>query len=565
MYIRTTKSQTSNLIKVYLVEGYRDENGKSKQRIIKCYGNLHELESKDPNILEKLRAEAKKMPSTTTTVSINFDTSKSNDTREKDKNYGYFFLEALYKQFKIDQFLKPYYEGSTKKNSIDEILKLLLFSRILNPASKRATVVKKDEFFTPFKVTLDATYEGLTKLSELSESLQLHLHQQVTENYGRDVSLVFYDVTNYYFETESESEMKKTGISKEKKKTPIVQMALAIDQKGIPVGYRLFPGNTHDSVTMIPTLEAMKKSYGLDRIILTADKGLNSGKNLLYLLKRGDGYIVSQKVRGASKSFIDSVIDDDCYHYNKSGSFKIKSFIRERSVKDEDGTTQILKEKVVSFWSSDFDAREKHKRERLEERIDEYLETPSKYKASNRYGIKKYLKEVQVDTTTGEVTEKKSKLSFDSKKYERDVALDGYYALITSEIDMADEEIIARYRGLWKIEESFRVVKSDLDGRPVYVRKDDRISGHFLVCFIALLFCRIIEIKIGGEYSIRRIQESLRKATCRKLAKGFYSLNKQDEVFRAIEKAFNVNLNYSDLRVEELKSKKEELLHNIKK
>jgi len=109
------------------------------------------------------------------------------------------------------------------------------------------------------------------------------------------------------------------------------------------------------------------------------------------------------------------------------------------------------------------------------------------------------------------------------------------------------------------------VIKSDLDGRPVYVRKDDRIAGHFLVCFIALLLCRILEMKIGGEYSSRRIQKSLRNATCRKLAKGFYSLNKQDEVFRAIEEAFGVNLNYSELRVEELKYKKKELLHNIKK
>ncbi|WP_330615954.1 IS1634 family transposase [Serpentinicella alkaliphila] len=197
--------------------------------------------------------------------------------------------------------------------------------------------------------------------------------------------------------------------------------------------------------------------------------------------------------------------------------------------------------------------------------MQEYLENPSKYKASNRYGVKKYLKEIEIDTYTGEVEDKKTLLEFEAAKYERDVALDGYYALVTSELEMPDEEIIERYRGLWKIEESFKVLKSDLEGRPVYVRREDRIEGHFLICFVALLISRILENKLKNKYSIKRIQESLRNATCRFITNGIYSLNKQDEIYRDIEKLFGVSLNYRNIRIEQIRSYRKEIVHNIKK
>ena len=563
MFIRVTKSPTAKFRKVYLVEGYRDENGKSKQRIIKKYGNLEELEAKDPDILHKLKEEAKLM--TKNQVKLTLNLGDSNDEMEFDRNYGYFFLEGLYKKLKLSQFFKT--KTSQSKHTFDlcKIFQLLLYGRILNPASKKATVEMQSQYFESFHVTLDSVYQSLTLMKDLKEDLQLHLHKQVSKIYGRDASLVFFDVTNYYFESEVEDNLRKVGISKENKKTPIVQMSLAIDRAGLPVGYELFSGNTHDSTMLIPALTAMKKRYNLNRIILTADKALNSGKNLAFLVENRDGYIVSQKVRGASKAFINTVLDEEGYVYNQTKTFKIKSFFRERKTKNENDQEIILKEKVVSFWSADFDSREKYKRAKLEEKIQEYLENPSKYKASNRYGIKKYLKEIEIDTATGEVEDKKTLLEFEVDKYERDVALDGYYTLVTSELEMTNEEIIERYRGLWKIEESFKVLKSDLEGRPVYVRRDDRIEGHFLICFVALLFARILQNKLENKYSINRIQQALKNATCRKITSGIYSLNKQNEVYKALENAFNVSLNYKNIRIEQMRSYRKGIVHNIKK
>ena len=563
MYIRLSKGNTAKFTKVYLVEGYRDENGKSKQRIIKSYGNLEELEAKDANILQKLKDEAKLM--TKNQVNITLNLSDSNEDMKSDQNYGYFFLERLYEDLEISRFFKKKARETKHTFDLDKIFQLLLYSRILNPMSKKATVKNQSKFFEPFNVTLDSVYESLSMMEGIKEDLQLHLHNEITKSCKRDTSLVFFDVTNYYFETDIEDNLKKPGISKEKKTTPIVQMSLAIDKEGLPVGYELFSGNTHDSTMLIPSMTKMKERYNLERIILTADKAINSGENLAFLVNNGDGYIVSQKVRGSSKAFIEKILEEDGYSYNKSNTFKIKSFLRERNTKDEYGENVLLKEKVVAFWSQDFDIREKHKREKLEDKINEYLKNPSKYKASNRYGIKKYLKEVEVNKITGELKDKKTILKFEKEKYERDVALDGYYAIVTSELKMSNEEIIDNYRGLWKIEESFKVLKSDLEGRPVYVRREDRVEGHFLLCFVALLMSRLLENKLEQKYSVRKIQNALKNANCRKITSGIYSLNKQDEVYKALENTYDVSLNFMNTRIEQIRSYRKEIVHNIKK
>lgn len=556
MYIRLTKSGPSGKTKVYLVEGYRNENGKSRQRIVKKYGNLEDLQAKDPNILEKLRAQAKEVPKNEVQLSLNL--SDPNSEKAADKNYGYFFLEKIYNELEISEFLRDYSFQKTHKYDLDQILKLLVFSRILKPESKQKTFESRNEFFSPFKCTLNSVYRSLAKMDEIKEDLQVHLNRKVSETYGRDAALVFYDVTNYYFETEIEGDLKRRGMSKENKRSPIVQMGLLIDSNGLPIAYKLFPGNTNDVSTLEPFLSEVKEKYKLGRIILTADKGLNSGNNLSLLLSNQDGYIVSQKVRGASKAFVDEVLNEDGYVYNNSKTFKIKSFVRERMINNE-----VVKEKCVCFWSKNHDDREKKKRVKLEERLIEYLNIPTLYKASNRYGLKKYLKLQTVDKETGVINEIEPYLEFEKDKYLRDRALDGYYVLITSELDMSNEDIIKKYRGLWKIEESFKVLKSDLEGRPVFVRRNDHIQGHFLVCFIALLISRIIEMKLNYKHSIKSIQDSLLKASCRHVNKSIYSLNKQDTVFRDIEKTFNVSLDFKHVRIEQLRAYKRELNHNI--
>ena len=557
MYIRITKSPTSKHSKVYLIEGYRDERGKSKQRIVKKYGNLDELEAIDPGILDKLRQEAKEMDLNEVTVELSL--KQRNGTNGPDLNYGYFFLEALYEQLQVPAFFKNLSSQRKKEVDLNELLKLLVFSGILDPASKKATWENQSNFFQPFRIEKNSVYRGLSSMSEIKEDLQAFLHKQVSASYSRDCSLVFYDVTNYYFEIDEEDDVKKVGMSKQKQTTPIIQMGLFIDSNGLPICYKLFPGNTADTSTLIPIVNEMKLRYSLGRVILTADKGLNSGKNLAYLVKRGDGYIVSQKIRGTGKAFINQVLEEEGYEYNKSRTFKVKSFLRDQFVKDESGETVELNEKVVCFWSKDYDDREKHKREDLEKKLNTYLNDPSKYNASNRFGLKKYLTLTHVNEETGVIEKIKPHLEFDQKKYAQDQELDGYYVIISSEVELSNDAIIEKYRGLWKIEESFKVLKSDLEGRPVFVKRNDRVEGHFLICYMALLLSRILELRLEHKHSVRRIQKSLKGATCRSIHKGIYSLAEQDEVFHDIEANFGVTLDQDFARLEQLRTYKKEI------
>lgn len=551
MYIKLSKSPTAKFTKVYLVEGYRDENKKPRHRIIKSYGNLEDLEKNDPDILEKLRAEAKVMDTSQTTISINLESK--NHLQEKSRNYGYFFLEAVYEQLGISDFMKSKLSHKKTRFDANKVLKLLVYSRILNPDSKAATFEMRDEYFVPFNLKLNAIYRSLPLFDAIRNELQYCVHQEVSKWYQRDCSFVFYDVTNYYFETDIEDDFKKVGVSKENKRNPIVQMGLFIDSNGLPISYQLFPGNTNDMSTLIPIVKEIRQKFNLGRIILTADKGLNSGNNLRYLKSNGDGYIVSQKIKGAGKVFIKQVLDEEGYCYSSNKTFKIKSFLRTRIVKDEENknSTELI-EKVICFWSENYQLREEHKRKDLEEKLQQYIDNPSIYQRTKKHGIKKYIIETQWNEETGELEKPDIQLELDKEKYESDKELDGYYAIITSELELEEEEVIEKYRGLWKIEESFKVLKSDLEGLPVYVRKKDSIEGHFLICFLALLITRILELKLDRSYSIEKIQSSLAKANCKMLKKGIYNIEFQDEVFRKLEKSFDVSFDKSYAKLEEL-------------
>lgn len=543
MYITITKNSHTKKERVYLVEGYRDKDGKVKHRTLKSYGYLNELEAEDPEILEKLKREAKEATLATKQklVDLTIDLDAKNSTCSPATNYGYFFLEELYRSLGIESFFKNVQKKSRFTYDINEILKLLTFGRFLQPASKSGTCEQQTSYFREFNTELKDIYRALDVLNNEKENLQMHLHKVITKQYARDCTLVFYDVTNYYFETEVQDELRKKGVSKEHRPQPIVQMGLFIDQNSIPIGYKLFSGNTNDTSTMIPILEEMKDKFSLGRIIVTADKGLNSGNNLGYLSAKKNGYIVSQKIRGTAQSFMKQVLDEEGYISNPMNTFKSKSFIRERTVTYQDEPI-LLKEKVVCFWSKQFDDREKHKREELRKTIDEMLLHPTKYKSSNSYGIKKYLKAKELDQETGEIKDPNLILEFNQEKYDRDVALDGYYVIISSETEMSDQEIIEKYRGLWRIEESFRILKSDLEGRPVFVRKQEHIEGHFLICFLALVYSRILEHKLNHQYTTAQIQEALNSGTCQLLEKNIYLLGLQNTVYKEIESLYQVHL-----------------------
>jgi len=399
------------------------------------------------------------------------------------KNIGYAALSKLYHELGLHTFFSNNSRPFKSKFNTNNIMKLLIYSRILSPASKKKTYELKDRYFENNDFSLDDVYRCLTQVITFKDRLQKNLHQQIRDKYGRTTELVYYDVTNYYFEIDKQDELRKKGVGKEHRPDPLVQMGLLMDTKGIPIMYDLFPGNTNDCLTLMPVLDQVKKNYEIGKIIVVADKGINTADNIAFCLAKGDGYIYSQTVRGGNKELKAFVLDPSGYRQFGDG-YKIKSrlYPREIAVSNaEGGRTKIrIDEKQVVFYSPDYDRRAKADREPALLKARDLVKNPSRYNKTISYGAAKYVKNLVFDPKTGEIVTTKQKPVFNEARLREEEKFDGYYAIVTSEWRKSDEEIIDIYRGLWCIEEAFKVTKSDLETRPVFLSRDDHIRAHFL-------------------------------------------------------------------------------------
>ena len=515
---------------ISVVEGYRPAPGAPpKQRTIKSFGYIEDQENPDSfmAIVEEFNANYR-----TKNLPLNIEaagTARMYNSDNRRYNYGYKFLEAVYDSLNIDKFI----EAFLKKNKFRgeyfpaKIFKFLVVQRLLNPDSKRASFQMKDCFYgmeTNFK--LDDVYRALSQFANFEVELQRHLNEKVNETIGRDLSHAFYDVTNYFFEIDfpdGEDDLRKRGVSKERRTDPIAAMGLFMDNNGLPVSMSIFPGNTSDSLTLQPTMKDIKESYGLGRIIVVADKGMNSSKNINAIVDNGDGFVFSQILRGKKgQRYNDKLFDNDGWTENESGTYRHKLFVEEYT--DSDKKTATRKRKVLLYWNKAEAEMTKRKRE------EKLLKAECSVK-NNAYSIKKgvdeYTKENIVDKKTGEILENTVKRrSVNVEKAENDALYDGYFCIITSELDYDERKIREVYSGLWRIEQSFRIMKSDLYARPVFVSKNEHIRAHFLICFVALLIIRIIQHKMGeNPLSAERISRALNAATCHIIKGGIVHLD----------------------------------------
>jgi len=533
------------------MEAYRDTDGKPRQRIVRRCGELAELEAVDPQALAKLKAEAMELTRVKAkdTVTLELDLSRPRQEEDKTVNIGWFFLDAVWRELGLDAFFKRRQKAWKTGFDLDAHARLLVYSRILRPGSKRAAVQGRDWLHAgPDVADNGEVYRGLDLLHALAPDTQRHLHRQITAVFGRDVSKVFYDVTNYWFETDTPDGFRMKGPSKEHRLDPIVQMGLVMDANGLPVCYRLFPGNTHDARTLTPVLDDLKDGYQLGRMTVVADKGLNSGANLAAIVTGGNGYVVAQKVRGkAPPDIVAAVLDPDRWQTNPEQSFAFKSITRRhRLAKDLEVT-----EKCVLFWSQAYAVREKRKRGLTLADAQTMIANPAAYEASANYGRKRYVKETLV-TPSGEIASKQ--LSLDQTKADTDALLDGYYAILTTETHLDDRSVIEAYHELNRIEESFRVIKTDLDGRPVYVWTEQHIDAHFLTCYLALTLIRAIQAKTGWRIPAHQITHALASAQITPIENGIWALDQPDPAYHQIETAFGVTLPQRYARQETIRS-----------
>jgi len=561
MYLKKSTSKKNGRTHLSIVNGYWDSDCKqSRTKTIQTLGYVDELskEYDDPiahyeKIVAEMNEEQKKNDSIAT-ININLKEQLSKNTSTK-KNFGYAAASKIYHELEIDKFLVNRQRHLNIDFSLNNVMKLMVFSRLLNPCSKKKTFENKDMFFENSDFSIDDVYRALTLMNKHRDAIQLFIYEHIKEQYGRNTEIVYYDVTNYYFEIDEPDEFRRKGVSKEHSPNPIVQMGLLMDTFGMPIAYKLFKGNDNDCTTLLPVLKEIRRDFNLGRIIVVADKGLNTGENIYYNLKRGNGYVFSQSVRRANKELKAYVLKDNSYTWY-SDEYKKKSRINPRDIEVMENGEKVKKkieEKQVIFYSKDYDKRAKAEREPALQKARELIKDPSKFKQSTSYGAAKYVKNINFDKETGEIITAKGVLSFDDKKLKEEEMLDGYYAIISSELQLSDDRIIEIYRGLWKIEESFKITKSDLEARPVYLSREDRIQAHFLICFIALVIGRILQHRIENQYGVSRILESLKNVCCSLTEENYYKFEYRDDVTDAIGNALSIDFTKKYMTFGEIK------------
>ena len=551
MFLKKTPNK-SGRINLAIVDGYYDKaTKKTKHKVIESLGYLDELEKQYDDPIDYFTKRAKKLTEEKKArqAPINFTFYDSDRLCVGDnlrKNFGYTALSNIYHELELDKFLNNRQRHTKESYDANTILKMLVYSRILAPASKKSSFDHREMFFEKTNYSLDDVYRCLSFLNKHKETIQVWINDKIKENYGRDTSLIYYDVTNYYFETDEQNDFLRKGVSKEHRPNPIVQMGLFMDNNAIPITYELFAGNTNDCLTYRPNFGRIKKQFNLGRVISVADKGMTTGDNIWYTINTPahDGYVFSMSIRGAEKSMKKYVLDDDGYVWlGKEYKRKSRKYPRTIQVTSTSGKKikKQVDEKQVVFWSEKYAKRAKAEREATLAKARDLAANPGSYTRATSYGAAKYIKKVDYDKDTGEILTASSILDIDEDLIREEEALDGYYMLLTSEMDTPDDKIIDMYRGLWRIEESFKITKSELEARPVYVWTREHIEAHFLTCFVALTISRILEMKLEHKYSAGRIIDSLSRAECSLLQQNYYVFDYYDEVLKDIGNVTNID------------------------
>jgi len=484
-------------------------------------------------------------------------------------NFGYAVPLKVYHTLWLDDFIKRKMAGQKFEFNTNSIMIMLVMSRILSPGSKKKAFEEKGRFFERFDFSLDDVYRALSHFAKVGTELQQSMYERVRAKYGSDTSIIYYDVTNYYFHISKPDELRRYGRSKENRKKPVIQMGLAMDADGVPIHYKLFPGNMLDKQTFRTVIGDVRLKYDTGRIVVVADMGIITGDNIYYLTggkkhKPLNGYVFSFSVRGGAAKFQEYVLDENGYvdangkPATADADFKVKSRLEARdiSVTMSNGNkkTKQVYEKQVVFWNRKYFNKARAERAEVLAKAEALIKSPGKFTKATTYGAAAYVLNIDYDKKTGEVREKDGKaLLLDESKIADEEKYDGYYAIVTSELHMTDSEIIDIYRGLWEIEETFRITKSDLGARPVHVQEYDHIDAHFLICFISLVIIRLIQKETGKKYSAAAIIEALGKIECMHEFENIYLFGHRSELSAELGKAFGIDFSKKRLRLDEIK------------
>jgi transposase len=488
-----------------IVHSYR-MGSKSKHEVIANLGRADILAASGlENIIESLKRYVKEDKQKAEEENKFPDILKM---EEKERNnYGYICYKKLWNNYGMKEIVERIQEGLRIRYDLCGIVFSLVVGRLLRPGSKLDYYNHKDTYIGINEdLDLQDIYRTLDIISKNKEQIEEAIFYKSRDLFNMELDVVFYDVTTFYFESQRSDELRDYGFSKDCKINEVqVVMGLLVDKEGKPIGYELYRGNTFDSKTMLKMLKKIKEKFRIEKVVIVADKGMNSKINLKEIKESGLDYIVSARLRSMPDKIQNEILKKEEYMMmegiegEKSFSYKIIDYTNVLKTKEEENTsdtesnqkgktrtsTYIMTEKLICTYSEFRAKKDKKDRERMLEKAKEIVGNNRVSMITQKKGYKKYIK--------GNKKEGTGKLEIDENKIQEDEQYDGYYVIQSSKLDLSAKEVIANYHNLYKIEESFRVIKTTMKTRPIFHYTPERIEGHFVLCFIAFLLERELE------------------------------------------------------------------------
>lgn len=558
-------TQKSGRTKLCVYESYR-EGARTRQRTVRALGYADELaaEHDDPvawaeSVVEEMNAERE---AERQSAQVEIHPMQLVDKRAANRrNAGCAVALAVYSGLGIEAVLRNRSRGRAFSFDLSAVMRLLVVERILEPGSKRAAWERRGRHFFRCDLSLDDVYRGMDELAAARDSVVAAMNRAIASSGGRDASSVYYDVTNYYFECDPDGPdgLRERGVSKERRPLPIARMGMPRDADGVPISYRLFRGNTTDGQTMVPVLADMKAEQGIGRVVAVADKGLNNSDNIAALVGRGDGFVLSQSLRGTRSDAGMKAWATSGDGWTTAGEdFRTRSMqgwktlhLRAEDTADGRARDERVPVKWIALWSGKYDRRAKAERARVIERARDLVAHPGRYTRHTHHGAASYVRNVAFDDDGSVATNRE--LSIDEGAIAEAERYDGYYLICTSEVGWDDGRVLDTYRELWRIEESFRVTKSELEARPVFVWTTPRIEAHFLTCYVGLVILRLLQRATGIHAS--RIREEIAAMSCSALCANWWLFDHRTDESDAMLEAVGVpELRRKNMRTGEVRA-----------
>lgn len=546
---------------VYIKRSYRKSNGKTATKIHRKLGKLNDLLQQFSGDYDAMmawaRSEAEKdtMEYNAKTGNVSVSLSKSAYIPRNEERcfpVGYLFLQKLCTELKIDSICRKISKRHKYTYDFSAILTDQIFSRILSPSSKLGSYSYCQTLLEPPKYELQNLYRALSVMAEESDFIQEELYFNSNFVHPRNKKVLYYDCTNYYFEIEQDDDFRKYGKSKESRPNPIVTMGLFMDADGIPLAFDVFPGNQNEQTTLKPLETKIIRDFACSEFIFCSDAGLGSKANRRFNSFGNRSYVISQSLKKMRRE--DRQIALNPKQFRRLGSNKFIDistldesdpdiyetiFYKEVPVANGD-----MNEIVIVTYSPKYKAYQKRIRGQQIARAVKMIEQPGrKRRGKNQNDPARFIKSTAI-TEDGEVAGRNI-YDLDSDRISEEEMYDGFYAVITNlEGDVG--EILKINRQRWEIEENFRIMKTDFEARPVYVRRDERIKAHFLICYISLLVYRLLEKKLGNAYTCNEILGTLRSMQVTLLSKesGYIPSYKRTDMTDDLHKVFGFHTDY---------------------